>query len=509
MLTERTQWNEEDIKACNVDHYKSKFETYVLTNLDEKGKQSLWGLERLEKLKIMITANNSSVVNEINYMELKEFKKRFILPGPISKEKLQKNFYIVEIILINIRCFKKLVIPFSNISFSAIILGNNAKGKTTLLRCIAIALCKENDAIALLQNMKGDLIRKGENEGKIIVKLLNDETGEVYKNTSILRKKDDGQEIIQQDHKIYWEEIFVCGYGVQRSAVGDKSYSEYSIKNAVMSLFDYEHHLQNVELIFRRMGNKMQNEIEKKILQILMMDPNKCSIICSNNGLEIKNYTGEIQNFNSLCDGHRTAVQWLFDFIAWSMHANKNDFGGILIIDELEQHIHPSWQRHIVQLLNDYFPKTQIIASTHTPLIASSGVDINNYSLIKLYENNNHEYVTQVTGRVLDKKKLKGKRADQILSSEAFDLYTTRSPGSEKKIDRYSELMGKKRNEKEEIEFKELAIQLKESLTLEENGIAQHIEQAISTYLDDSLTNVSPDLLNLETKRQLKELFED
>ena len=44
---------------------------------------------------------------------------------------------------------------------------------------------------------------------------------------------------------------------------------------------------------------------------------------------------------------------------------------GIVIIDEIEQHLHPRWQINIMRLLQDAFPKIQFIATTHSPLVAS------------------------------------------------------------------------------------------------------------------------------------------
>ena len=42
---------------------------------------------------------------------------------------------------------------------------------------------------------------------------------------------------------------------------------------------------------------------------------------------------------------------------------------GILIIDEIDAHLHPTWQRHIIPTLNRYFPNLQIFCSTHSPLM--------------------------------------------------------------------------------------------------------------------------------------------
>lgn len=45
---------------------------------------------------------------------------------------------------------------------------------------------------------------------------------------------------------------------------------------------------------------------------------------------------------------------------------------GILLIDEIENHLHPQWQRRIVTILQDMFPNLQIIMTTHSPFVVSS-----------------------------------------------------------------------------------------------------------------------------------------
>jgi len=54
---------------------------------------------------------------------------------------------------------------------------------------------------------------------------------------------------------------------------------------------------------------------------------------------------------------------------------------GIVLIDELDLHLHPKWQRTIVQKLKDTFPKIQFITTTHSPFIVQS---LKNEELIDL-----------------------------------------------------------------------------------------------------------------------------
>lgn len=83
--------------------------------------------------------------------------------------------------------------------------------------------------------------------------------------------------------------------------------------------------------------------------------------------------------FNNLSDGQRGMVA-LFADIARRMcilnpHMGKDvlqNTAGVVIIDELDIHLHPAWQRNIVPALKKAFPKVQFIAASHSPQIIGS-----------------------------------------------------------------------------------------------------------------------------------------
>ncbi|WP_335955137.1 AAA family ATPase, partial [Acinetobacter guillouiae] len=54
---------------------------------------------------------------------------------------------------------------------------------------------------------------------------------------------------------------------------------------------------------------------------------------------------------------------------------------GVILIDEVDMHLHPSWQRNIIQRLTSTFPNCQFVLTTHSPLVISDYKDILVYSL--------------------------------------------------------------------------------------------------------------------------------
>ncbi len=447
---------------------------------------------------------------------------RKVIAETSFKLKKLKELNILKIEIYNIKCFKHCVVNLTQQQEHGswlMLLGDNAIGKSTLLKSLVLGLCNESDAAALIKiaESSGEFIKKGEKEGRIIIHLREKSQFKRKKytiTTTIYKVAEDAPEIVRQKtqpaENFPWADIFVCGYGAYRSKQADTSYEQYKAIDAVKSLFDHQTSLQNPELIslrYLRQNPQIHSILEEKLLNILMLDLQTHAIHFTTRGLEIDGPWGRMPLHN-LSDGYRSTTIWVLDFIGWLLHAERllgnPDIGGILIIDEIEQHLHPRWQRHIVQRLRQQFPKTQIIASTHTPLVAAGIADVDQSMLLKLERNEENE----ISLKVIDKEQVAGKRADQVLTSDAFGLYTTRNERSHDDVDRYTKLLGKKtRNNEEEAELQQLRPIVQSRLSNSESPVEQSIEKAVKAALHSTITNVSPEMVDIETKKQLQALF--
>ena len=158
----------------------------------------------------------------------------------------------------------------------------------------------------------------------------------------------------------------------------------------------------------------------------------------------------------------------------------------------------------IINRLRQQFPATQIFATTHTPLLAAASADFEDALIcrIKAHINESPELV------IIDRQELAGLRADQVLTSEAFGLVTSRSLGSESELDHFAELRGKtERTAEEESELKLLSERLDKNLHFGKQPFEQEVEAAVDKTLREMNTSADPELLDLETRRQLRELF--
>jgi len=341
--------------------------------------------------------------------------------------------YISKIYLENIRCFKDLTLELKQGSTPllwATILGDNAVGKSTILKCIAMGLCDETSAGALMKESNGEFLRKGELSGKIEI-YLNEKDSHKEKviSTTITKSNADSPERLRQDlpHDILpWEDIFFCGYGVHISEGGGEGFDKYKPLEAVYTLFKNGSDLQNPEVIMLRQDKKFRTWLSDKLLEILMLEG--YNIEYTNKGMFITGPWGKFR-ISELSDGYRNTTQWIVDFFGWAINADMlvnegDEIEGILLLDELETHLHPKWQRYIVDRLRKQLPKVQFIITTHSPIIALGTSDLEEATIIELElettENN-------VIHREVNPSDYKGLTVDQILTSSAFKLPIARS----------------------------------------------------------------------------------
>ena len=82
---------------------------------------------------------------------------------------------------------------------------------------------------------------------------------------------------------------------------------------------------------------------------------------------------GEVM-FAALSHGTRSVLGGIFRFVlgmADHYFSGWQDKPGIFIIDEIDAHLHPSWQRRMIPTLQRHFPNVQIFASTHSPMMVA------------------------------------------------------------------------------------------------------------------------------------------
>lgn len=156
-----------------------------------------------------------------------------------------------------------------------------------------------------------------------------------------------------------------------------------------------------LDLFFTETLDELQSETKSEQLSAVRNSVEKCLgkgslyySIKQNQFLFDFKSTGLIP-FNLLSDGVRSVLALVME-LAFRCYLLNPHLGaeapsktkGIVLIDEIDLHLHPSWQKHILNDLRDAFPNIQFIVTTHAPLVISQVSDCSIFSIAdrKIYD---------------------------------------------------------------------------------------------------------------------------
>lgn len=158
-----------------------------------------------------------------------------------------------------------------------------------------------------------------------------------------------------------------------------------------------------------------------------------------------------------LSDGSQDVASWLGDLL-YRITETFEDYSrplhtrGLLLIDEIELHLHPKWQRNLVYFLGRKLPNFQLIATTHSPLTVQQA---NEGEIFHLTRRGKTVTLKAFTGTP------KYFLVHQLLTTDLFGLETDESVEVQEKKKEYRRLRDKSvLNEKERLRFEELKITL-------------------------------------------------
>lgn len=164
----------------------------------------------------------------------------------------------------------------------------------------------------------------------------------------------------------------------------------------------------------------------------------------NNDEILFKDGAGNIVEIEQLGDGYRSALCIAIELIhqlvlAFGIDAltdpkrpNEIIIPGVVLIDEVDAHLHPTWQQHIGFWLTKRFPEMQFIVTTHSPLICQAATTV--YKL--------PTPGTEEKGRFLDDLELSRLRYGNIFEAYASEAFgkIDRSEEGKKKLERLADL---------------------------------------------------------------------
>jgi hypothetical protein len=475
--------------------------------------------------------------------------------------------YLKSIRLRNIKCFADATVDFTSgdsVRRWTTFFGRNGLGKSTLLQAIGAVLAGPSAVRELLPTADG-WVRKGQAWGEIIAQVLQTEGDSSVKRARVLRPyeirylvtgsdpnflpasleekptvpemvawsgegKPNEKVNLTKDRKLLQQTAYAeeqqgwlaCGYGPFRRLSGGAEYANQIVARQrrsarFVTLFREDAALTNATAwLLERYSAAREEPKEAKKLEVVRQAiaekllPETAALVLNARTVKLRRRDGSETSFQDLSDGYRSMLALSVDLLRWLTQAFPDketplECPGVVVVDELDAHLHPDWQRRIGHWLRQKFPNIQFIVATHSPFLAqvagedevagtSTGPATEGDAIsgnIKLEES---EAGVHFVGSTEPARNLE---ADQILQSELFALKSLYAGPVEDRLDQYRGLRAKKRqgslSAEQEAQFQQLELWAN---TLPQTATAPERED--ETIVRQALDHHAPQVRELE-----------
>jgi predicted ATP-binding protein involved in virulence len=192
-----------------------------------------------------------------------------------------------------------------------------------------------------------------------------------------------------------------------------------------------ENWLKDLELSeLKKEKNSIPLSIVKKMLMAIL--DNNLTDIQINDGKVNFMERGSSVTINELSEGYKSVIIWVSDLLSRLIKLQPNtqnikDFRGIVLVDEIDLHLHPKWGYSIVEKLRGWFPNIQFIFTTHSPtVILGSSEDA---IFFKIYKEDGISKISQPVDNI------KNLMANSVSTSPLFNLPDAWARNNDKNID--------------------------------------------------------------------------
>jgi len=373
--------------------------------------------------------------------------------------------YFLSLTVENVRCFgpeQTLDLSGSDGRYArwTIILGENGVGKTTLLTCLACLAIRPRDLAETPHlwewlETRLDLARgTGSSEG-IAKAIIVSSAGPAVNSRRELVIRRSGSRFKAGS---LFEPLMAFCYGASRRmprreslADDDKRVGRFLDDDAVLR--DPEDWLLRADYNARLgKGDKMHSDafatfakrVRNALINILP-DVTEIRIRAPDEPGGAPQVEGKTPDgwvaLRQLGFGYQSQIAWLVDFASrmFERYPDSPDplaEPAVVLVDEIDLHMHPRWQRQVIAYLTELCPATQFIVTAHSPLVVQAAKGAN---IVLLRREGDHVVIDN------DPEVLDNWRVDQILTSELFGLESARPPQIEKQLEERRTLLAKSR----------------------------------------------------------------
>lgn len=435
--------------------------------------------------------------------------------GGVQKFKSQQRV-IERITIKNIRAIRKLDLDLTDQTNGStpwlMLLGENGTGKSTVLQSIAILLSGHEQVRKLMERDRLDpssLVRYRCQSGRVRVKLsgfIKPHELVIYRDRLVFHSPHGEVTTVFSERSMEgsgWDaQTLVLGYGATRLLPKKPSSSLDVGFGRIENLFDAFVPLIDAQSWLMRLKQRTFDDTAIILKDLLNLDE-QTKMIRSTGEVWIKT-PGSKTSLKNLSDGYQAIVAMTVDIldVLSRIWPRLSEAEGIVLIDELDAHLHPTWQMKIVGSLRKALPGVQFIATTHQPLCLR-GLMKGEVIVMQRTKGGLVEPLTNLPSP-------QDFRVDQLLTSEFFGMNSTIDPETEELFDAYYALLAiDNRTSKQEETLSSLRTELDGRRRLGDTQRETLFYETIDTLLSKQTTSsrLSPENLQDEAIRQVSALW--
>lgn len=397
--------------------------------------------------------------------------------------------YIQKVIIENMRSISHFEMDFPNPAGWHVLIGDNGAGKSSIVRAIALALIGPMNAQALRLPLI-EWIQKSKAQASVALTIKKDPTHDSYSgkkrplakpfmavikiiketrqsfDIGIIERNKSGSGTTDP-YEYIWsgkDGWFSTSFGpFRRFTGGDKDWSKvyYSNPKAAAHLSIFGEDVALTESLDWLMQMKFQsfednldasntlNALKRFINDSGLLPYNAQLTDVSSAGVFFTDGNGTMIDVTQLSDGFRSLLSLLFELIRqlvktydehrvfYNIREGIMSIGvpGVVLIDEIDAHLHPTWQTRIGQWFTQYFPNIQFIVTTHSPLVCRA---CEKGSIWRLAAPGSEHESGEITGT--ERERLIYGNILDAYGTEAFGESPVRSEKSDEMLQRLGEL---------------------------------------------------------------------
>ncbi len=363
-----------------------------------------------------------------------------------------------------------------------VLLGDNGVCKTTILQAIALAASGDKLARALVGNAADYISADSPESGARIHAVFapscatGDDADRLAVTMEVAPGRSDFNGVgaaaarVNEVRGSRRAGFFVVGYGVGRylPRPGEVAIPSDPARDRVEGVFDTRHKMLGIDFFEALEKRELGRAFAARVRDVLVAeDPSTREALLpwladvelrGQGGLDAMERLLKSRRFaldiggrklklppTALSQGYQSIVAWITDLLGHAFLESGGDVSpgeleGIVLLDEIDIHLHPTWQRRIIPILRRVFPKLQFIVTTHSPLVLT-GFEAD--EVIELVMRDGYVHADAVVVEPA------AQSASQLLT-RYFDVPVAARPEIARKESRYLELKAKSSRSTEE-----------------------------------------------------------